>query len=175
METLVLRWRLLHCSHLPWTSCQLLGHYRKLHGAPCLFSPPSSSLPPLLALLNVTLSLSPWRTYFTLLFWWVWAFTIDRNSFPSWKKNLGDGITIKGPESTWLGRWDESSKILGTQINTSIYWGTWVAQWLHTCLRLRSWSRGPGIESHIPLPVRSLLLPLLMSLPLFLCLSWINK
>ena len=46
---------------------------------------------------------------------------------------------------------------------------TWVAQWLSTCLwfRLRSWS--PGIESHIGVPMGSLLLPLPMSLPL--CLS----
>ena len=33
----------------------------------------------------------------------------------------------------------------------------------------------PGIESHIGLPVRSLLLLLPVSLPLSLCLSWINK
>ena len=43
------------------------------------------------------------------------------------------------------------------------------------CLWLRAWSRGPGVESHIRLPTGSLLLPLPMSLPLSLCLSWINK
>ena len=52
---------------------------------------------------------------------------------------------------------------------------TWVAQWLSICLWLRLWSRGPGIESHIRLPTGSLLVPLPMSLPLSLCLSWINK
>ena len=46
-----------------------------------------------------------------------------------------------------------------------------MAQWLSICLWLRSWSQGLGIESHI----RSLLLCLLMSLPLSVCLSPINK
>ena len=42
---------------------------------------------------------------------------------------------------------------------------------------LRSWSQGPGIESHIRLPVRTLLLPLPMSLPLSFCVchKQINK
>ena len=39
---------------------------------------------------------------------------------------------------------------------------------LNVCLWLRSWSWGPVIEFHIRLPVRSLLLPLPLSL------SWIN-
>ena len=38
--------------------------------------------------------------------------------------------------------------------------------WLRACLGLRSWPRGPGMESHIGLPTGSLLLPLPMSLPL---------
>ena len=38
--------------------------------------------------------------------------------------------------------------------------GTFVAQWLSVCIQLRTWSWGPGIESHIGLPVGSLLLPL---------------
>ena len=38
------------------------------------------------------------------------------------KKNIHGGITIKGPESTYLGRWNELSKILGPQINSSIYY-----------------------------------------------------
>ena len=54
-------------------------------------------------------------------------------------------------------------------------WDTWVAQQLGVCLQLRVWSRGPGIESPIWLPVESLLLPLPVSLPPSLCVSWINK
>ena len=50
-------------------------------------------------------------------------------------------------------------------------WNAWVAQWLSIYLQVRSWPRSPGIESHIGLPVRSLLLPLPMSLPLSLCVS----
>ena len=53
-------------------------------------------------------------------------------------------------------------------------WDAWVAQWLGVCLWLRAWSWSPRIESHIRLPVKSLLLPLPVSL-LSLCLSWINK
>ena len=48
-------------------------------------------------------------------------------------------------------------------------------QWLNICLPLRSWSLGPGMESHIGLPMKSLLLSLPMLLPLSLCLSWIIK
>ena len=55
------------------------------------------------------------------------------------------------------------------------YGDAWVSQWLRVCLQLRSWSQGPGIKSCIRLPPGSLLLPLPMSLPLFLSLSWINK
>ena len=33
----------------------------------------------------------------------------------------------------------------------------------------------PGIKSHIRVPARSLLLPLPVSLPLSVCLSWVNK
>ena len=46
-----------------------------------------------------------------------------------------------------------------------------MAQRLSVCLQLRAWSWDPGMESHIGLPLRSLLL----SLPVALCLSWINK
>ena len=53
--------------------------------------------------------------------------------------------------------------------------GSWVAQWFSTCLWPRAWSWNPGIESHIRLPAWSLLLPLPVSLPLSVCLSWINK
>ena len=52
---------------------------------------------------------------------------------------------------------------------------SWVAQWLSICFQLRAWSQGPGIEFCIRLPAESLLLPPPMSLPLSLCLSWINK
>ena len=50
-------------------------------------------------------------------------------------------------------------------------WGTWVAQWLSACLWLKLLTQGPGIESRIWLPARTLLLPLPMSLPLYVCLS----
>ena len=52
---------------------------------------------------------------------------------------------------------------------------TWVAQWLSICLLLRTWSQGPGMESHIQLLAGSLLLSLPMSLPFSVCPSWINK
>ena len=51
----------------------------------------------------------------------------------------------------------------------------WVAQQLSVCLSLRVWSWSPRMESHIRIPAWSLLLPLPMSLPFSLCLSWINK
>ena len=50
-----------------------------------------------------------------------------------------------------------------------------VAQQLSICLRPRAWSWRPRIESHIGLPAWSLLLPLPVSLPLSLSVSWINK
>ena len=53
--------------------------------------------------------------------------------------------------------------------------GAWVAQWLNIWLWLRSWSWGPRIKSCIGLPIGSLLLLLLISLPLSLCVSWISK
>ena len=49
----------------------------------------------------------------------------------------------------------------------------WLSGWASICLRLRSWSQGPGIESCIRLPCRTMPLP--VSLSLSLCLSWINK
>ena len=52
---------------------------------------------------------------------------------------------------------------------------TWVTHRLSICFRLRVWSWGSRIESHIGLPECSLLLPLFVSLPLSVCLSWINK
>ena len=53
--------------------------------------------------------------------------------------------------------------------------GAFVSRWLSICLQLRSWSWGPGMESCTRLPAGSLLLLLSMSLPLSVCLSWINK
>ena len=53
-------------------------------------------------------------------------------------------------------------------------WGTWVVQCLSVCLWLRAWSQGPGTESCIELPMRSLLLPLPMSLPLCVSHEWIK-
>ena len=54
-------------------------------------------------------------------------------------------------------------------------WDAWVAQWLSICLQLRLWSWVWGLSPRIGLPAGSLLLPLSVSLPLSLCLSWINK
>ena len=51
----------------------------------------------------------------------------------------------------------------------------WVAQRFSTCLRPREWSWSPGIEFRVRLPAWSLLLPLPVSLPLCVCLLWINK
>ena len=48
-------------------------------------------------------------------------------------------------------------------------------QWLTFCVWLRLWSWDPGIESCIRFPTGSRLLPLPMTLTLFLYLSWINK
>ena len=44
----------------------------------------------------------------------------------------------------------------------------WVAQWLSICVRLRAWSWSPKIESWIGFPVSSLLLPLLVSLSIYI-------
>ena len=55
-------------------------------------------------------------------------------------------------------------------------WDARVAQRLSVCLRLRAWSWSPMIESCIGFSAWSLLLlPLPVSLPFSLCLSWINK
>ena len=49
--------------------------------------------------------------------------------------------------------------------------GTWVAQWLSICLWLSlGVNSGSGIKSHMGLPAGSLVLPLLVSLPLFVFL-----
>ena len=48
-----------------------------------------------------------------------------------------------------------------------MYREAWVAQWWSVCLELREWFWGLGIESHIGLPAGTLLLPLPMSLPLY--------
>ena len=64
------------------------------------------------------------------------------------------------------------SKWQYTRIKIGIL-GTWVAQWLSVCLWLRWWSWGPGIKSHIGLPIRTLLFSLPMSLPL--SVSLMNK
>ena len=55
------------------------------------------------------------------------------------------------------------------------YGDAWVAQRLGACLWLRARSWSPGIESHVGLPAWSLLLPLPMSLPLYLSVSLMNK
>ena len=56
---------------------------------------------------------------------------------------------------------DAWSLSAGTKI--TLVRGICVAQWLSNCLWLRSWSWGPGIESHIRILAGSLLLPLPMS------------
>ena len=68
--------------------------------------------------------------------------------------------------------WNPSPRLLDKR---EICTGTWVAQWLSICLRLWVWPRGPGIQSCMRFPAGSLVLPLPVSLPLSLCLSWINK
>ena len=50
----------------------------------------------------------------------------------------------------------------------------WLSGWV-VCLLPRVWFWSLRIESPIRLPARSLLLPLPMSLPVSLCLSWIKK
>ena len=49
--------------------------------------------------------------------------------------------------------------------------GIWVSQWLSIYLWLRSWSRGPRVESCIGVPTGSLLIPLPVSLSLSVYLS----
>ena len=71
--------------------------------------------------------------------------------------------------------WPVSSQRPQGSFKSPCDWDTWADPWLSVFLRLRSWSRGPGIESHIRLPAWSLLLPLPVSLPLSVCLSWINN
>ena len=61
--------------------------------------------------------------------------------------------------------WVLSVEVVSSNINST---DAWVAQWLSVCLWLRSWSQSPRINSHIGFPVRSLLLPLPVSLPLSL-------
>ena len=64
---------------------------------------------------------------------------------------------------------------LQVRSKSSLLGDPWVAQWFSACLWPRVWSWSPGIESHIRLPAWGLLLLLPVSLPLSLCLSWINK
>ena len=58
---------------------------------------------------------------------------------------------------------DEDEKVLGDP---------WLAQWFSACLQPRVPSWSPGVGSHVGLPTWSLLLPLPVSLPLFLSLSF---
>ena len=76
---------------------------------------------------------------------------------------------------------------LGTLIDSVCIWGKlivylnkkigdpWVAQGLSVCLWSRAWLQGPGFESQIGLPAWSLLLSHLVSLPLSLSVSLMNK
>ena len=50
-----------------------------------------------------------------------------------------------------------------------------VPGWLSVWVSAFGLGHDPGIELHIRLPTGSLILPLPMSLPLSVCLSWINK
>ena len=65
--------------------------------------------------------------------------------------------------------------LTSNQLECLMCWDAWVAQPFSSCLLPREWSCSPGIESHVGLPAWSLLLPLPVSLPLSVCLSWINK
>ena len=82
-------------------------------------------------------------------------------------QTIGARPKFRGPPEQMCGTWTHPYRIPWN-------WGAWVTQWLSVCLRLRLWSWGPGIESHIRLPAGSLLL-LPMSLSLSMWLSWINK
>ena len=53
-------------------------------------------------------------------------------------------------------------------------WDIWVAQWLSTCLWLRAWSPGPGIESRIGLPRREPASPSAY-VSASLCVSFMSK
>ena len=106
------------------------------------------------------------------------AFVVVEEVFVS-KDCVMEDPVYGGTWGDWLYIWaGRLKKSLGSyhflQTKDHMMRGTWVAQWLSVCPQLRSWSQGPGIESHIGFPTGSLLLPLPVSLPLS-GLSWINK
>ena len=91
-------------------------------------------------------------------------------SYSRWKGN--GKWKFGGNYGEGCGRWD--CALLEISIKSRLR-DAWVAEQLSICLWLRLWSQGPRIKFCIGLPAWSLLLPLHVSLPLFLCLSWINK
>ena len=84
--------------------------------------------------------------------------------FPSWVP----------AQSGFLYTTDDQTDICA-QLLTVVFWGHLGGSAVEHLLLVQGMIRGPGIESHIRLPEWSLLLPLPVSLPLSLCLSWINK
>ena len=105
--------------------------------------------------------------------------------FLSYNSNKAEIVTvlfimhIKYPSNDWyivgLKKKKKKDHSIKQMEKKKVPKGTWVAQWLSVCLRHRSWSRGPGIESCIGFPAWSFFLLLPMSLPLSLSLLWINK
>ena len=89
--------------------------------------------------------------------------------------------TFPKPGSLEMAEPESELMPLRLQINTSkrllkpLNGGTWRAQGLRICLQLRWWPPGPGIESHIGLPIGSLLLSLPGSPPLSFSVSLMNK
>ena len=86
--------------------------------------------------------------------------------FISFKKHLHVNYPVTS-NSTYLSKINQLRK-------------AWVAQQLSICLQLSVWSCGPGIKSHIRLPMGNLLLPLPLhlSLPLCVCVCvcvWLIK
>ena len=101
----------------------------------------------------------------------------------AWERNkdLPSLHFLNHVERSWkekISEWAPNQPVKVSECETQCQWGhcgdTGVAQWLRVCLWLRSWSPwGPGIKSHNGLPAWSLLLPLPMSLPLYV--SLMNK
>ena len=72
--------------------------------------------------------------------------------------------SLPGALSQYFSKWPTHDVI-----KSSMSWAAWLAQWLSPCLWPRAQSWRPGIKSHVGLPAWGLLLPLPVSLPLFVC------
>ena len=121
-----------------------------------------------------------WSLYYTFLAIHLFYYLITRPCHIVWLWAYHMG-------NSW-GRAEVTELIASKKMLTSVIfiWRTWILliTWIRGTPRwLSSWASAfgsgcdpsPGIEFRIRLPVRSLLLPLPMSLPLILCLLWINK